>query len=382
MFRKVIIPFFVIALLGFYNCSRSEDCNTCEEEIIVEEPDSTLYYDSVYAPLAFELDTFFQKRYDKTTFYGNVLFAERGRTIFEKSYGFADWKKKDTLSLEHTFQLASASKPFTAVATLILAQRGELKLDDPVEKYIPSFPYQGIDIHQLLSHRSGLSQYTHFCDAPDSIWPDKHKTIHNQDVIDLMADIVPMVNYPPDTKHYYCNTNFLLLAQIIEKVSGVTYEEFLQKNIFDPCNMTSTVVYNRDNKEELILPVKGYTGNYTPCIDIYLNGCTGDKGIYSNVHDLLNFDQALYDETLLTNKYKELAFKEHNDQKNNGQNYGYGFRITYDDEKGKIPFHTGWWKGFRTYFVRIPDKQQTIIIISNIKRGPFFKVNDLVNLLP
>ena len=146
--------------------------------------------------------------------------------------------------------------------------------------------------------------------------------------------------------------------------------------------MNNTVLYTRDNKDELINPVKGYTGNYTECIDIYLNGAVGDKGIYSDVNDMLKFDQALYDGKLLSDESLVLAFTEHNDQKNNGQNYGYGFRLTYDDVKGKIPFHTGWWKGFRTYFVRIPYKQQTIVVLSNIKRGPFFKVNDLVNLLP
>lgn len=381
--RRQIIAITLIATMSIlYNCSRPEEDSSCSDELIEIEKDSTAYFDSLYQPLAHDLDTFFQNRFEKTTFYGNVLFAERGRVIFEKSYGFADWKKKDTLKLENTFQLASASKPFTAIATLQLIEKGKIQLNDPIEKFIPSFPYSGVDIHQLLSHRSGLSQYTHFCDAPDSIWPDKNKTIHNEDVIKIMSDIVPIVNYPPDTKHYYCNTNYLLLAQIIEKVSGTSYEDYLQKNIFDVAGMPSTVIYTRDNTDELINPAKGYTGNYTPCIDIYLNGCVGDKGIYSNVEDLLNFDRALYNGKLLGEKYLELASKEHNDQKTNGQNYGYGFRITYDEEKGKIPFHTGWWKGFRTYFIRIPKSQQTIIVLSNIKRGPFFNVNDLVNLLP
>ncbi len=373
---------FTFALLQF-NCEVVEEkvvVNKIEPEIVI--PDSTAFFDSLYAPIAFELDTFFEKKFKATTFNGTVLFAERGRIIFEKSYGFANWKKKDSLTIESTFNLASASKPFTAVAILQLAELGKINLTDPVEKYIPSFPYTGIDIHQLLSHRSGLSKYDHFCDQPDSIWPDKHKSIHNADVISIMNAIVPQVAYSPNTHHYYSNTNYMLLAQIVEVASELTFKEYIQTNIFDPCEMTSTVLYIRDNKDELINPTKGYTGNYTECIDIYLNGAIGDKGIYSNVEDMLKFDKALYDGTLLTDESLTLAFTEHIEQKNNGQNYGYGFRLTYDDIKGKIPFHTGWWKGFRTYFIRVPSKQHTIVILSNIKRGPFFNVNDLVNLLP
>ncbi len=378
----LLVMAFTFALLQF-NCEAVDEkvvAETIEPEIVI--PDSTAYFDSVYAPITYKLDTFFEKKFKATTFNGTVLFAERGRIILKKSYGLADWKKKDSLTIENTFNLASASKPFTSVAILQLVEQGKINLTDSVEKYIPTFPYIGIDIHQLLSHRSGLSKYDHFCDQPDSIWPDKHKSIHNADVIDIMATIIPQVAYSPNTRHYYSNTNYMLLAQIIENVSGVSYKDYLQTNIFDRCEMNNSVLYNRDNKDELINPVKGYTGNYTECIDIYLNGAVGDKGIYSNVEDMLKFDEALYDGTLLTEESLALAFTEHIDQKNNGQNYGYGFRLTYDDVKGKIPFHTGWWKGFRTYFIRIPKKQQTIIVLSNIKRGPFFNVNDLVNLLP
>ena len=109
---------FTFAVLQF-NCEVEEvktETNTAAPKIII--PDSTAFFDSIYAPLAFQLDTFFEKKFNTTTFNGTVLFAERGRIIFEKSYGFADWKKKDSLTIESTFNLASASKPFTAVAIL------------------------------------------------------------------------------------------------------------------------------------------------------------------------------------------------------------------------------------------------------------------------
>ena len=377
----LLVIAFIFALLRFNRELLEEKVQVVTVAPEIEIPDSTAYFDSLYAPLGSDLDAFFEKKFKATTFNGTVLFAERGRIIFEKSYGFADWKKKDSLTIESTFNLASASKPFTAVAILQLAEQGKINLTDPVEKYIPSFPYTGIDIHQLLSHRSGLSKYDHFCDQPDSIWPDKHKSIHNADVISIMNAIVPQVAYSPNTHHYYSNTNYMLLAQIVEVASGLTFKEYLQTNIFDPCEMTSTVLYTRDNKDELINPTKGYTGNYTECIDIYLNGTVGDKGIYSDINDMLKFDQALYDGKLLSDSSLNLAFKEHNDQKNNGQNYGYGFRLTYDDVKGKVPFHTGWWKGFRSYFIKVIDKNQTIVVLNNVKRGRFLNIDRLIELI-
>ena len=115
----LLVIAFTFALLQF-NCELLEEkvlVETVEPEIII--PDSTAYFDSLYVPLAFELDNFFEKKFKATTFNGTVLFAERGRIIFEKSYGFADWKKKDSLTIESTFNLASASKPFTAVESAL-----------------------------------------------------------------------------------------------------------------------------------------------------------------------------------------------------------------------------------------------------------------------
>ncbi len=380
----------IFAMIGLVLClsgclaEDEKEAQSGAEAVIEEEPDSTAYFDSVYAPYSYQLDTFFSNRHEATEFYGTVLFAQRGRVIFENAYGYANLKTKDTLTTAHTFQLASASKPFTAVAILQLVEQGKLSLSDEMHKFFPVFPYEGITIKQLLAHRSGMSQYTHFCDSPDSLWPDKHMTITNQDVLKIMNDIVPMVNYAPDHTHYYCNTNYMLLASIVEKVSGMTFSEYLQQHIFEPAGMTSTVLYTRDNEEELILPAIGYNGAFNPTIDIYLNGVVGDKGVYSNVYDMLSFDQALYDGTLLNDTLVDLMMQDHNEMQSNGQNYGFGFRI-YPEEStgglGRIVFHTGWWKGFRTYFIRVPHQQKTIVVLTHIKRGKFLDVRELTGLI-
>ena len=198
-------------------------------------------------PIKNKIDSFFNSKANKQLFNGNILFAQDNRVVISKSYGYLNPKKKDSLTLENTFQMASASKPFTAIAILQLCEKGLLNLEDTIQKFIPNFPYKGIDVHQLLCHRSGLSQYTHFCDAPDSIWPDKSVTINNQDVIEIISRIVPLINYKPNHKYYYCNTNYLLLASIVEQVSGLSFKQYVKKYIFNPSGMFSSTIYDRTN---------------------------------------------------------------------------------------------------------------------------------------
>ena len=323
---------------------------------------------------------YFTNKFKRGVFNGNILFAEKGKVIISKSYGYAHVRNKEKLTSKHTFQLASASKPFTAIATLQLIEQGLLSLDDSVKKFFPEFPYSDIDIHQLLSHRSGMSQYTHFCDRPDSIWPKKDSTITNEDVLQIMTDIVPLINYSPNKRYYYCNTNYLILASIIEKVSGITFEQYLSDNIFIPLGMNSSVVYNRTNRDQLILPAQGYEGKI-PWEDVYLNGCVGDKGVYPSVEDLLKFDRALNANFLISDSLKTLAYEGKSKTFKRIQNYGYGFRIKNHPKIGKIVFHTGWWKGFRVYFIKVMKNDRTIIVLNNIKRGRFLNIAELATLL-
>ena len=276
--------------------------------------------------------------------------------------------------------MASVSKPFTSIAILQLVENNKINLKDTIQEFFPEFPYNGITIHQLLSHRSGMSQYTHFCDSPDSIWPDKSVTINNQDVIEIISRIVPLVNYKPNHKYYYCNTNYLLLASIVEQVSGLSFKQYVKKYIFNPSGMFSTNIYDRTNFENLVLPAQGYE-NKTPWEDVYLNGVVGDKGVYSTTEDLLKFDRALKENIFISDSLKKLAFSKMNLDKNGNKNYGYGFRLKNHEKYGKIVYHTGWWKGFRSYFIKVRDKNQTIIVLNNVKRGRFLNIDRLIELI-
>ena len=225
-----------------------------------------------------------------------------------------------------------------------------------------------------------MSQYTHFCDAPDSIWPDKSITINNQDDINIITRIIPLINYKPDYRYYYCNTNYLILASIVEQVSGISFKQYVKKYIFEPSGMFNSAIYDRTNLEDLVLPVQGYE-NKTPWEDVYLNGVVGDKGVYSTTEDLLKFDRALEKNILISDSLKKLAFTKMNLERKGSKNYGYGFRLKEHEKYGKIVYHTGWWKGFRSYFVKVLDKNQTIIVLNNVKRGRFLNIDRLIELI-
>ena len=327
-----------------------------------------------------KINAFFEKKFSRNQFNGNILFAENGKIITQKSYGYSNLRKKEPLTKEHSFQLASVSKPFTSIAILQLIENNKINLKDTIQEFFPEFPYQGITIHQLLSHRSGMSQYTHFCDAPDSIWPDKSITINNQDVINIISRIVPLINYKPDYKYYYCNTNYLILASIVEQVSGLNFKQYVKKYIFEPSGMFNSAIYDRTNFEDLVLPVQGYE-NKTPWEDVYLNGVVGDKGVYSTTEDLLKFDKALEKNILISDSLKKLAFTKMNLERKGNKNYGYGFRLKEHEKYGKIVYHTGWWKGFRSYFIKVLDKNQTIIVLNNVKRGRFLNIDKLIEVI-
>ena len=382
MFFNPSTILFFLTLILFTSCGEEHISATNEEKEVLNFSEEV--QENIDTNLSDKrnrfIENYFQQRHKIKLFNGNILFAEKGQIIAHKSYGMAHFRNKEELTEEHSFQLASVSKTITAIATLQLVEEGILNLNDSIQQFFPNFPYKGMDIHQLLSHRTGMSQYTHFCDRPDSIWPDKTKTISNNDVIDIMEQIVPLQNYPPNKRYYYCNTNYLILASIIEKVTDQKFGDYVKANIFIPSGMTNSCIYDRTNKDELIKPAQGYE-NRIPWEDVYLNGCVGDKNVYSTTGDLLKFDRALNLNLLINDSLKQMAFSPKNKTFKSNQNYGYGFRLKEHKEYGKIVYHTGWWKGFRSYYIKVIEKDQTIIVLNNVKRGRFFNINELISLL-
>jgi CubicO group peptidase (beta-lactamase class C family) len=328
---------------------------------------------------AVRIDSFFTARYQNNIFNGTVLFAEKGRILYENSFGYSDLKAKSPLQLNSVFQLASVSKPLTACAILMLYEKGLLDLEDSLQKYFPDFPYQGITIRLLLTHRSGLPDYMYFAHY---LWKDKSIPLTNQDVLDLMLFYKPARYYLPNRRYNYSNTNFCLLALLIEKVSGMSYARFMQQYIFQPLGMRDSYVLDYQDLKDKVPDnlAAGYHRTWRKAENSYLNGVVGDKGIYSTVEDLFRWDQALYYGELVSLSTLEKAFKPaHRDLRDN-DNYGFGWRINLNDGN-RIIYHSGWWNGYKTYFIRKVEEKKTIIVLTNTAMHGFMSVRKLSELL-
>jgi CubicO group peptidase (beta-lactamase class C family) len=296
-------------------------------------------------------------------FNGSVLVAKNGVILYERYKGFKNPRLKKDSVTEHTaFHLASMTKTFTAMATLKLWQDGKLDIHDPVAKYLAGFPYPTVTIQTLLDHRSGLHNYVHFMYKPDV---DKYKLLGNADVLQYI------IKHSKDrdvfsgqaNRHFeYSNTNFALLALIIEKVSGLSYPEFMAKTFFDPLQMTDTYVYTLADSAKA-------TGSFYPSGRPYrmefLDLVYGDKNIYSTVRDIYKWDQALRDGKLFSKGVLDSAYAGYSFEKPGRRNYGLGWRILFIPNGKKLIYHNGWWHGNRTVFVRMLDENATIIALCN-----------------
>lgn len=322
-----------------------------------------------------QIDNLLNSLYNVKKINGNFLIAEKGKVIFKKSFGIANEETKQLLNENSIFEIASVSKQFTAMAIMMLNEKGKLNLDDNISKFIPELAfYKGITIRHLLNHTSGLPDYMELF---EKIF-DKSKIATNKDVITIFAQRQPKAIFTPNSKHEYCNTGYALLASIIEKASGESYDNFLNKAIFKPLKMNNTFVYKRrlapkkidnyaygyvfsDSLKKYALPDDFKETKYV----ILLDGVVGDGGINSTVNDLLKWDRALYTNKLLSKKKINEMFNITILNDNTQAKYGYGWQIENHDEFGKIVYHGGGWPGYATFFARHITDDKTIIILQN-----------------
>jgi CubicO group peptidase (beta-lactamase class C family) len=308
------------------------------------------------------LDTFYNTRV-AAGFNGSVLVASKGKILYERYFGMADLAANRKITPESPTQLASTSKPFTAGAICLLKDRGLLRFDDLVNKYITNFPYPNITIRNLLSHRSGLPDYLHF--GIPLRTPGMPKLMSNDELLDILAAKVPKLNFTPDTRFTYCNTNYAVLASIVEKISGISFPLFMKKMLFEPLGMKNTSIYGI-NEQHPSNYCKNYKGSaWTEQKDMEHDGIYGDKGCYSTVRDMYKWDQALYSSTFLKKTTLQEAYAPYSMEKPGVKNYGLGWRMLLYPDGQKIIFHNGYWHGNNTDFYRFIDENFTIIVLGN-----------------
>jgi CubicO group peptidase (beta-lactamase class C family) len=305
-----------------------------------------------------------------------VLVAKNGQIVFEEYKGFVDPRtQRDSITPATPFHLASVSKTFTGMATMKLWEEGKLNIDDPVSKYLPGFPLEGVTVRLLLNHRSGIPKYDHY--MGEMGW-DKHKMVSNQDVLDfLIANYKKIPIAKANHGFSYSNTNFALLALIIEKVSGTTYPDYLKKTFFDPLGMKDSYVFTLADSARYMPSF--YYNNREYRFE-FLDAVYGDKNVYSTVRDLLKWDQALKNENFFKKSTLEQAYAGYSFEKPGTHNYGLGWRMYLLNNGKKLVYHNGWWHGNRTSFYRMTDENATIIALSNNDNRYVYKVKELADI--
>ena len=330
------------------------------------------------------LDDLAREAYEKCGFNGTWLYAEHGEIVSKGAVGFRDPEDGEPLREDCVFDLASVSKQFTAAAVLLLRRRGLLSLSDEITRFFPEIPYKGVTLRHLLNHTGGLPDYMDWVDATAK----KENTIPGNDVIvRFLCECGEEAVFAPGEQWEYSNTGYCLLAQIVEKVSGVPFEDFLRDNIFEPAGMHATRVWHR-RKDRVEIPNLAWglslplgSGRYAVPDDlatesdvVTCDGANGDGLVHSNIFDLYQWDRALRAETVLTKE--EQALMATPGRLNSGEigvdrdedtgidyGYGFGWDVLDDPEHGLIVCHSGGWPGYSTWFERFVDADRVLILL-------------------
>ncbi|QIP17668.1 beta-lactamase family protein [Spirosoma aureum] len=360
---------------------------TCADEQVLTSNQQTTIRQQINADeKAQQIERIFQQKV-REGLNGNVLVAQKGMVLYKHCFGLGHFERgaRDTLVEDSKFQLASLSKTFTAVGTLKLIELGKLNFEDTIQKFYPEFPYHGITIRQLLSHRSGLPNYQYaFDDSMKVNFYKKEKPYPtNATIMHWFATVKPTPHAynVPGRGFSYSNTNYMVLASIIEKVTGKSYEAYIHSAIFEPLGMHQTFVATTKNDSLNYHRTAGYQWNRRIPKDYY-DDVVGDKGIYSTIGDLFRWYRALNGDCVLQKKTLKEAFIPRSFERKGAKNYGYGFRMMLNDSnQPEFIYHSGWWKGYNTMFWFSPKDEYVIIMLGNKYNKTVYRVKELIDVL-
>lgn len=357
------ILFVVLLVIGFSPFeSQIVSANLNESEILTDAESHQLTK-ILASDLVNKLDSLITTFSNRCRFSGNVLVAYQGSEIFSKSVGYADPLKKEPVKPGTIFQLASVSKQFTAAAILLLKGEGRLDFEDPLVKYIPELPYPSITLNHLLHHLSGMPNYMYLV---DKYWKPDHSP-DNEDVVNLLAKYKLPLFFQPGSRYDYSNTGYVMLATVVERITGLSLNDFLQRRVFQPLGMKNTFVYSSADttmKKTQIDGFRAYRSGYVRIRETHNDGPVGDKGVCSTAEDMLKWDIALSKESLINSELLQLAFTPATTSHGKEIPYGCGFRIR-DCNGSKVIYHNGIWEGSRINFHRFIDHGSTIIVLNN-----------------
>lgn len=329
----------------------SQDSLIAEHKPFLDPTEARRYNDII--------SDFIDKNLSARNFNGGILVAKNGVIVYERYTGFSNPKTKDSLDSETPLQVASTGKTLTAAAVLKLVQENKMGLDDLVTKFFPAFPYPEVTVKMMLNHRSGLPNYLYYM---EKLGWNRNLPASNLDVLNTLIEWKPTQAYTPGKRFNYCNTNYVILALIIEKVSGISYPQYMKDNFFTPLQMNNTFVKTQADSANVVYSYQRNGALWRPD---FSDGPYGDKNIYSTPRDLLKWDQALYDGKILQPAMLDSAFTPYSNEKPGVKNYGLGWHLLMLPNQKKVVFHNGRWHGFNSAFARLTDEHITIIMAGN-----------------
>jgi len=308
-----------------------------------------------------EIENFFTNNFANDFENMSFLVAKNGQIIYEKYDGFADKENNILNSPETPLHIASVTKVLTASAILKLIDAKKISLDQKLTTLFEKFPYPDVTIKTLLNHRSGMKKYNYFCDDKAN-W-GRNKTLTNKDLLEVIINKNIPLETKTDTHFSYNNTNYALLALVIEKVTGMKYSQAMKKIIFEPLGMKNTFVFDENTPKEKGTP--SYKYNYVKYPFDFLDAVYGDKNIYSTPRDLLKFDLARNAPGFLSKDLLEQVYKGYSYESKGSKNYGLGIRLREWDTGQKLFYHNGWWHGNTASYITLRKENAVIIALSN-----------------
>ncbi|HVG21018.1 MAG TPA: serine hydrolase domain-containing protein [Blastocatellia bacterium] len=325
-----------------------------------------------------EIDKYLNIAVETGKFSGSILIARNGKVLVSRGYGMASRELNVPNTPQMKFRIGSLTKQFTAMAIMILQERGKLNVQDSVCKYMPDCPrgWAEITIHHLLTHTSGIQDLLSF--------PDFRQTMALPSPVAQTVERFKnkALDFKPGAKFKYSNSGYVLLGYIIERASGQSYEAYLKENIFEPLKMSNSGSDHND------LIIRNRAAGYTkrdgaiinaPYIDMSIP--TGGGSLYSTVEDLFLWDQGLYTEKLITKKSLAAMFTPYAIA-DWGDGAAYGWFIGEDKSKHKYMGFLGGINGFAAQIMRYPDEKLLVVVLSNFSFAPVSDIeSDLAGIV-
>lgn len=324
-----------------------------------------------------------REAYEKEGINGTWLYAENGEIVSKGAVGWRDPEETKPIDENTIFQLASVTKQFTATAVMLSVRKGLLSLDDDLTDFFPELSkYKGVKIRHLLTHTSGIPDYFDDADWFIDLWKKENRVPSNPEIVRFLLETKAEPYGAPGDQFEYSNTGYNLLAEIVERVSGTPFEEFLQKNIFDPAGMKNTRCCHirRDG-----VPFENYAratvienGKFVADVDseedrvvTAFDGLNGDDYVFTNIFDMFRWDRVLREGSVLTLEEQKQMYtpavlnggKDYSDD--DGDGYGFGWSIVNEEGFGLIVRHSGGMPGVGTWFERFIDTDRVLIVLTN-----------------